>query len=112
MAIPFLAEDCDIHELRAKIKDQGDKVRSLKTSKAPKSQISLEVAALLAFKAQYKATTGQEWEPETGRLICAFLKSDSSKLVTKPGFEKIVYFAIGYRKYVVALIASKKKGNW
>ena len=75
MAIPSLAEDCDINELRAKIKDQGDKIRSLKTSKAPKSQISLEVAALLAFKAQYKATTDQEWEPETGRLICAFLRS-------------------------------------
>ena len=95
MAIPFLAEDCDIPELRAQIKDQGDKVRSLKTSKAPKSQISLEVATLLAFKAQYKATTGQEWEPETGRLIFAFLRSVSSMLVTKPGFEKNVYFAIG-----------------
>ncbi|KAL0114050.1 hypothetical protein PUN28_011398 [Cardiocondyla obscurior] len=45
------------------IKNQGDKVRNLKSSKADKSIIDQEVKALLDLKSQYKNATGQDWKP-------------------------------------------------
>jgi len=50
-------------DLSAKIAAQGDKVRSLKTAKAPADQVKAEVTTLLALKAEYKASTGQDWKP-------------------------------------------------
>ena len=50
-------------DLSAKIAAQGDKVRSLKSAKAPADEVKAEVATLLALKAEYKASTGQEWKP-------------------------------------------------
>ncbi|KAG8233213.1 hypothetical protein J437_LFUL013267 [Ladona fulva] len=49
--------------LEAKIKEQGDKVRSLKSSKAPKESIDKEVQVLLGLKEQYKQLTGKQYNP-------------------------------------------------
>jgi len=53
-------------QLNEKIKAQGDKVRTLKTAKAPADEVKAEVAALLALKAEYKAATGKDWKPDNG----------------------------------------------
>lgn len=50
-------------EIAEKIQKQGDKVRSLKNSKADKSTIDQEVKILLCLKSDYKNTTGQDWKP-------------------------------------------------
>ncbi len=52
--------------LSLKIKDSGDKVRNLKTAKAPKEEVDQEVANLLSLKKQYKELTGSDWVPEGG----------------------------------------------
>ncbi|XP_013106972.2 bifunctional glutamate/proline--tRNA ligase [Stomoxys calcitrans] len=46
------------------IKDQGDKIRKLKSEKAGKSIIDTEVKTLLALKGEYKSLTGKEWTPD------------------------------------------------
>lgn len=52
------------NELLEKIAQQGDKVRSLKTSKAEKSSIDQEVKTLLALKSEFKSLTGEDWKPD------------------------------------------------
>ncbi|KAG9336815.1 hypothetical protein JZ751_003163 [Albula glossodonta] len=42
---------------------QGEAVRQLKASKAPKEQVDQAVKELLALKAQFKQLTGQEYKP-------------------------------------------------
>ncbi|KAI0977807.1 hypothetical protein GJ496_007971 [Pomphorhynchus laevis] len=42
---------------------QGNTVRDLKSSKAPKEQIKSEVEKLLDFKSQYRTLTGKDWTP-------------------------------------------------
>uniref|UniRef100_A0A8C8HM17 Bifunctional glutamate/proline--tRNA ligase n=1 Tax=Oncorhynchus tshawytscha TaxID=74940 RepID=A0A8C8HM17_ONCTS len=42
---------------------QGEKVRNLKTTKAPKEEVDAAVKQLLAFKAEFKQITGQEYNP-------------------------------------------------
>ncbi|PVD25555.1 hypothetical protein C0Q70_13211 [Pomacea canaliculata] len=55
-----------VAELDSRIRSQGDKVRQLKTDKAPKSDVDAEVQNLLALKKQYKEATGKEWSlPKT-----------------------------------------------
>ncbi|XP_029449037.1 bifunctional glutamate/proline--tRNA ligase isoform X2 [Rhinatrema bivittatum] len=53
-----------------KVADQGERVRRLKSEKAPKDAVDEAVKLLLALKAEYKAKTGQEYkpgqQPETG----------------------------------------------
>merc|ERR1719193_1971032 len=51
-------------ELNLKIVAQGDKVRSMKESKAAKSAIAEEVKVLLELKQKFKNATGCEWKPE------------------------------------------------
>jgi len=50
-------------DIELKIVAQGEKIRQLKAAKATKDVIQPEVAALLAFKAEYKAATGTDWKP-------------------------------------------------
>ncbi|XP_031784893.1 bifunctional glutamate/proline--tRNA ligase [Nasonia vitripennis] len=50
-------------KINQEIVTQGNKVRDLKAAKADKATIDAEVKALLNLKAQYKATTGQDWKP-------------------------------------------------
>ena len=53
----------DANTILLKIQQQGDKIKELKTSKAPKDQWMPLVDALLKFKEEYKNVTGQEWKP-------------------------------------------------
>eukprot|EP00057_Strongylocentrotus_purpuratus_P020732 XP_011675206.1 PREDICTED: bifunctional glutamate/proline--tRNA ligase isoform X1 [Strongylocentrotus purpuratus] len=53
----------DGSDLVAKITAQGDKVRALKSAKAPKTEIDAVVKVLLALKADYKNQTGQDYKP-------------------------------------------------
>jgi len=50
-------------EINAKIVAQGDKVRGLKTAKAPKEEVDAAVKVLLSLKAEFKAATGKDWKP-------------------------------------------------
>ncbi|KAK3924680.1 Bifunctional glutamate/proline--tRNA ligase [Frankliniella fusca] len=52
------------NELLEKISLQGDKVRTLKASKAAKSVVDQEVKTLLALKSEFKSVTGEDWKPD------------------------------------------------
>ncbi|MCL4124117.1 UNVERIFIED_CONTAM: hypothetical protein GTU68_031734 [Idotea baltica] len=51
----------DIHN---KIKDQGDKVRILKSQKADKETVMAAVNILLSLKKDFKEATGLDWKPD------------------------------------------------
>ena len=52
------ATDAEVGGLEAKIKEQGDKVRSLKEAKADKAEIDAAVAVLKQLKADFEAQAG------------------------------------------------------
>lgn len=54
----------DIAGVLAKIQEQGDKIRQLKSAKAAKAAIDPEVKTLLALKAEYKKLSGKDWTPD------------------------------------------------
>jgi len=58
-------ENSPADAINQKIKDQGDKVRSLKANKASKEEIKAAVDELLSLKAEYKSATGTEWTPKS-----------------------------------------------
>ncbi|XP_072018982.1 bifunctional glutamate/proline--tRNA ligase-like [Amphiura filiformis] len=53
-------------ELHAQVATQGDKVRSLKSSKASKDEIDAAVKQLLALKLEYKTATGKDYQAPSG----------------------------------------------
>lgn len=55
-------------QLNAKIIEQGEKIRALKSNKADKATIDPEVKILLDLKSQYKTLTGSDWKPETTQV--------------------------------------------
>lgn len=57
-------EPSDIAGVLAKIQEQGDKIRQLKSAKAAKTAIDPEVKTLLALKAEYKKLSGKDWTPD------------------------------------------------
>lgn len=64
-----------IDEINAKIAQQGNIVRDLKSQKAEKAKIDVEVKQLLALKADYKSLTGKDWKPDTNasNVSCRFI---------------------------------------
>ncbi|KAL0969878.1 hypothetical protein UPYG_G00233690 [Umbra pygmaea] len=46
-----------------RVAQQGELVRKLKSEKAPKDQIDVAIKQLLAFKAEFKQMTGQDYKP-------------------------------------------------
>ncbi|XP_034936970.1 bifunctional glutamate/proline--tRNA ligase [Chelonus insularis] len=54
----------DSNLLSEKIKDQGNKVRQLKSDKADKKLIDAEVKTLLSLKSEFKSLTGVDWKPD------------------------------------------------
>jgi bifunctional glutamyl/prolyl-tRNA synthetase len=52
-----------VEKILASITQQGDKIRQLKSAKADKNVVDVEVKALLALKAKYKEVTGEDWKP-------------------------------------------------
>ncbi|TRY57801.1 hypothetical protein DNTS_027639 [Danionella cerebrum] len=65
-----------------RVSEQGELVRKLKAEKAPKEQIDAAVKQLLAFKAEFKQLTGQDYKPDmappTSSAPKAVSSSDSS----------------------------------
>ncbi|XP_076642990.1 glutamyl-prolyl-tRNA synthetase [Halictus rubicundus] len=59
-----IKEEPKIDQLSESIRKQGDKVRQLKSSKADKNVVDLEVKVLLELKNNYKTIAGEEWKPE------------------------------------------------
>ncbi|XP_078001176.1 bifunctional glutamate/proline--tRNA ligase-like [Glandiceps talaboti] len=57
------ADPTKVDALITEITNQGDKVRGLKTSKAPKGEVDAEVKVLLGLKAQYKEMSGTDYKP-------------------------------------------------
>uniref|UniRef100_A0A8C7UAV5 Bifunctional glutamate/proline--tRNA ligase n=1 Tax=Oncorhynchus mykiss TaxID=8022 RepID=A0A8C7UAV5_ONCMY len=57
---PLLDDACAIF---SGIVAQGEKVRDLKTTKAPKEKVDKVVKELLSLKAQFKQLTGQDYKP-------------------------------------------------
>ncbi|XP_055848548.1 bifunctional glutamate/proline--tRNA ligase [Episyrphus balteatus] len=55
----------DLSSINDRIKEQGDKIRKLKSEKAPKAAIEPEVKALLSLKAEFKSISGKDWTPDT-----------------------------------------------
>jgi len=53
-------------DLSSKVAAQGDKVRQLKSDKAPKEEVDAAVKALLELKAEYKTANGKDWAPAGG----------------------------------------------
>ena len=50
------------NDLYEKVKAQADLVRTVKANKAPKDEVTKQVALLLSLKEEYKKETGQEWK--------------------------------------------------
>jgi bifunctional glutamyl/prolyl-tRNA synthetase len=53
-------------QLYEQIKQQGDQIRELKSSKASQDQLSPLIDRLKALKLEYKEATGKEWQPPAG----------------------------------------------
>ncbi|KAM7050064.1 bifunctional glutamate/proline--tRNA ligase isoform 2-T2 [Molossus nigricans] len=71
---------------------QGDVVRELKTKKAAKEDIDAAVKQLLALKAEYKETTGQEYKPGNPPAIVGqnvSSKSSASTLESKSLYDEV-----------------------
>lgn len=56
---------CTEAEVLNQIAAQGDKIRKLKSEKADKSIVEVEVKSLLTLKSEYKNITGKDWKPGT-----------------------------------------------
>ncbi|EDS40767.1 bifunctional aminoacyl-tRNA synthetase [Culex quinquefasciatus] len=63
--------------IKAKIVEQGNTVRDLKTKKAAKPEVDAAVKLLLDLKAQYKAATGKDWKPETAAAAPVTVKKEA-----------------------------------
>lgn len=66
--------------LTKEINEQGEKVRNAKTNKAPKEEIDIFVAKLLALKSKYKEVTGTDF-PVAGRSGGSAKKSEKKESV-------------------------------
>ncbi|XP_014601281.1 PREDICTED: bifunctional glutamate/proline--tRNA ligase [Polistes canadensis] len=84
----IVSENKTNDKLSEEIQKQGDKVRQLKSEKASKDVIDQEVKVLLNLKSEYKAATGQEWEPMKSEQTNATSKSIENKINDKL-FEEI-----------------------
>uniref|UniRef100_A0A8C7U884 Bifunctional glutamate/proline--tRNA ligase n=1 Tax=Oncorhynchus mykiss TaxID=8022 RepID=A0A8C7U884_ONCMY len=60
---PISAPASDACAIFSGIVAQGEKVRDLKTTKAPKEKVDKVVKELLSLKAQFKQLTGQDYKP-------------------------------------------------
>uniref|UniRef100_A0A3Q3L771 Bifunctional glutamate/proline--tRNA ligase n=1 Tax=Mastacembelus armatus TaxID=205130 RepID=A0A3Q3L771_9TELE len=68
--------------LYARVAQQGEVVRKLKSEKAPKDQVDAAVKQLLALKAEYKQQTGQDYKPGTQPPANAAQTESSSSSTT------------------------------
>uniref|UniRef100_A0A182IPC6 Bifunctional glutamate/proline--tRNA ligase n=1 Tax=Anopheles atroparvus TaxID=41427 RepID=A0A182IPC6_ANOAO len=86
---PTAGTPTNADKLNAQITEQGNLVRDLKASKAPKPEVDGAVKTLLNLKAQYKAATGSDWKPgaavATQAATTAPLKQANSSSVGSGG---------------------------
>lgn len=83
-AVAPVAPVASSNDLNARITQQGNLVRDLKTQKADKAKIKEAVDALLALKAEFKTQTGQDWTP--GAVVPAAAAAVTPpKAVVPPG---------------------------
>lgn len=61
-----------VAEVNEKIAKQGNVIRDLKSQKADKAKIDVEVKTLLALKSEYKELTGNDWKPDAAANIVSF----------------------------------------
>ncbi|CAA9995880.1 unnamed protein product [Nesidiocoris tenuis] len=73
----------DIYILSSAIATQGNKVRDLKSSKAPKNIVAEEVNRLLALKAQFKIKSGRDWTAGDTTPVVANLIQSAQDLAKK-----------------------------
>jgi len=73
-----------------RIKEVGDKIRTLKSAKATKEEIEKEVKVLNELKQEYKTLTGQDWKPAEGAPAARAEKpkQEKPKPAEKPKQEK------------------------
>lgn len=81
------SSNASFDSLNAKVTEQGNLVRNLKSQKADKAKIDAAVKDLLAFKAEFKAQTGQEWSPNAvaAKKESSPPSSDLNEKITKQG---------------------------
>lgn len=70
------------------IKNQGDKVRSLKSSKADKNIIDQEVKILLSLKNDYKNAFGQDWKPEASEATASKRRKEERTVKSEKTLER------------------------
>lgn len=80
--------DSKVEEILQRIKIQGDKIRKLKTEKAPKSAIDPEVQTLLTIKTEYKKVTGKDWTPDANSASKPSAAKQEQKMSCTPITEK------------------------
>uniref|UniRef100_A0A8C7U856 Bifunctional glutamate/proline--tRNA ligase n=1 Tax=Oncorhynchus mykiss TaxID=8022 RepID=A0A8C7U856_ONCMY len=71
VSAPISAPASDACAIFSGIVAQGEKVRDLKTTKAPKEKVDAAVKQLLDLKAEYKQATGQDYKPGTAPVPAA-----------------------------------------
>ncbi|UXI15184.1 hypothetical protein NH340_JMT01127 [Sarcoptes scabiei] len=52
-------------QLDALIRKQGDRIREMKSNKADKKTLEIEIQQLLQLKSQFKNISGKDWKPDT-----------------------------------------------
>jgi len=66
-----LKQSTNERDILEKISIQGSKIRDLKSKKAGKAEIEIEVKTLLGLKEEYKTLTGKEWKPDATASVVA-----------------------------------------
>lgn len=92
--------------LYSRVAAQGDVVRELKTKKAAKEDIDAAVKQLLALKAEYKETTGQEYKP--GNPPATAGQNVSSKASASTPESKSLYDEVAAQGEVVRKLKAEK----
>lgn len=61
----------DAASVSEQIKQQGDKIREMKAKKCSKDVLDPEIKCLLELKANFKALTGQDWQPSSTQVTAS-----------------------------------------
>ncbi|RWS15020.1 bifunctional glutamate/proline--tRNA ligase-like protein, partial [Dinothrombium tinctorium] len=77
-------EKTDVTPLSLKIKEQGDKIRKMKSDKKSKEELKPEIDCLLKLKDEYKKLTGNEWKPEEESASKKSLSQQKAKETKTP----------------------------
>ncbi|XP_062303678.1 bifunctional glutamate/proline--tRNA ligase isoform X2 [Osmerus eperlanus] len=93
-------------DLYERVTQQGDLVRKLKTEKAQKDQVDAAVKLLLALKAEYKQSTGQDYKP--GAALTSAPKSAPVQTSPVPAAGLDVYERVSHQGELVRKLKAEK----